>query len=88
LRMDKVSFTVVDHVEALPKEFSTRYQSAVIFGTAEILEGEEKDSALSALIRKYSSEFIEEGRIYIDRAKGSTTVVAINIQYKTGKGRL
>lgn len=88
LRTDKVSFTVVDHVVALPKEFSTRYQSAVIFGTAEILEGEEKDSALSALIRKYSSEFTEEGSIYIDRAKGSTTVVAINIQHKTGKGRL
>lgn len=87
-RMSKVSFTVVDHVEALPKEFSTKYQSAVIFGTAEILEGEEKDSALSALISKYSSEFTEEGRIYIDRAKGSTTVVAINIQHKTGKGRL
>lgn len=87
-RMNKVSFTVVSHVETLPAEFSTKYQSVVVFGTAEIIHGEEKYAALSDLISKYSADFIAEGREYIEKAKDHTAVVALSIQHRTGKGRL
>lgn len=85
---DKVSFTVVTDVETLPDQFSTRYQSVVIFGRASFITGNEKDEVLSEIISKYAHEFPEEGKIYIERLKDRTQIIGIEILHRSAKGRL
>lgn len=84
----KVCFTVVGDTQVVPAEFSTNYESAVAFGTArEITEPEEKRAALELLIRKYSPEFLEEGRQYIEKSAAVTGVYEISVQHMSGKAR-
>src|SRR4051794_8185689 len=52
-----VSFCVVGKTMVLPEKFSTIYESAVVFGKAEMVQGPEKLEALGAIIDKYSSAF-------------------------------
>ena len=85
---DKVSFTVVGKTKVLQGEFSTEYESVIAFGHAIMLKEEEKYEPLMEFIRKYSPEFIEEGRLYIDRAKEKTTLIKIEIYSFSGKHRV
>lgn len=85
---DKVSFTVVTDVEALPEKFSTRYQSVVLFGKAKSIEGKEKDDVLFEIIRKYAHAFPEEGKAYIEKLKDHTVIMGIDILHRSAKGRL
>lgn len=82
---DKVSFCVVGDTEVLPSEFNTRYESVIVFGSAIEIDGKEKEKALLKLIEKYSLEFLEEGKLYISKAKDATSVVKISIDHMTGK---
>ncbi|MDU1538055.1 MAG: hypothetical protein E6902_00415 [Paeniclostridium sordellii] len=41
--------------------------------------------ALLKLIEKYSPEFLQEGKLYILRAKDATSVMKISIEHMTGK---
>jgi nitroimidazol reductase NimA-like FMN-containing flavoprotein (pyridoxamine 5'-phosphate oxidase superfamily) len=84
---NKVSFCVVGKVELLPEKFSTKYESAIVFGIASEVKGEEKQEALLAIIEKYSSEFMEEGRKYVMASGDKTKVYQIEIEHLTGKGR-
>ena len=83
----KISFTVVGETEILPDKFSTKYESAIIFGEAKEITGNEKIEALKELIDKYSNDFKEEGMKYIERGSAATTVVKIDIEKITGKAR-
>lgn len=85
---DKVSFTVVTDVETLPGQFSTKYRSVILFGRAKIVEGSEKDVALEKIIEKYAPDFISQGQLYIRGKKDITSIVGIEIDHKTAKGRL
>lgn len=40
-RDDKVSFCVIDRDEVVPEKLTTAYRSAIVFGRARLLEGEE-----------------------------------------------
>ncbi|MCX7903778.1 MAG: hypothetical protein N2486_04635 [Caloramator sp.] len=82
-----VSFCVVGRTKLLPEKFSTIYESAIIFGKASLVKGEEKRDALLELIKKYSPDFIESGIEYINRAIDNTNVVKIEILHLTGKAR-
>lgn len=84
---NKVSFCVVGKTEVLPSDFSTNYESAVVFGKAYELDGEEKEKVLVALLKKYSNEFMESGMEYIKRAAKGTMAVKIEIEHITGKSR-
>jgi nitroimidazol reductase NimA-like FMN-containing flavoprotein (pyridoxamine 5'-phosphate oxidase superfamily) len=84
---DKVSINIVGNTKILPGKFSTVYESAVIFGRASIIEGDEKTEALNRFISKYSPGFKEEGESYIRNAKDHTCIVRIDIEHMTGKGR-
>ena len=53
----RVSFCVVGKTEVLPEQFATRYESAIISGTATEVYDEEKQLALEGLLAKYSAEF-------------------------------
>ena len=86
---DKVSFCVVGKTKVLPEQFSTIYESTVIFGKAStVAESAEKKSVLIAIIDKYSPEFKKEGLEYIDRAITKANIVKIIIEHRSAKGRL
>lgn len=81
----RVCFTVVGDTEILPSKFSTKYESAVVFGT--VHEAEDKKKILELLVDKYSSQFKKEGMEYISRSAGKTGVYVIEIEHVTGEGR-
>ena len=81
----RVSFCVVPQAEILPKEFSTRFKSVVVFGQALKVEGEEKEAGLLALIKRFSPDYMEAGKKYIQSAAAKTTVIKIQIEAITAK---
>ena len=84
----KVSFCVVGRTKVLPAEFSTEFESVIVFGRASVIEGEERYQALNALIEKYSPEFVSEGSAYIEKFDSQTNLVRIEIQQMTGKAKM
>lgn len=86
-RNPKVSFCVVGNTNVLPAEFAIKYESALAFGIASEVEGEERYKALLLLLEKYSPEFIEEGKNYIAQKDKATKVIKIEIDHISGKAR-
>lgn len=85
---NRVSFCVVAEATPLPDIFSMKYASAIAFGKAGELDGDEKMSALIAFIRKYSTdEYQEKGRQYAESAFHKTVVIKITVEHLTGKSR-
>ena len=82
----KVCFTVVGKTEVLPAKFSTNYESVVVFGTAREA-GEDKMRGLEAIIEKYAPDYKEAGQRYIREAIDKTSVIAVDIEFMTGKAR-
>jgi uncharacterized protein len=83
----KVSFCVVGETNILPADFSTEYESVIAFGVAWEAQGEERISALQWLIEKYSPDFIEEGKKYIEEKNNTTKVIKIEISHISGKAQ-
>lgn len=83
----KVSFCVVGRTQVLPDQFTTNYESAIVFGHAVEVQGTEKYDALLALLEKYSPGFIESGKEYIEKNLARTKVVKISIDHLAGKSR-
>jgi nitroimidazol reductase NimA-like FMN-containing flavoprotein (pyridoxamine 5'-phosphate oxidase superfamily) len=81
----KVSFCAVGNTKVLPSEFATNYVSAVAFGVASEVQGTERYNALVWLLEKFSPEFIEEGKKYIEKKDKATKVIKIEIQHISGK---
>lgn len=85
LANDKVSFCVVAQSRVVPADFTSEFASVIVTGTAEVIYADEKYEALFSLIEKYSAEFVEEGRRYIETLADETAAVAIRIASMTGK---
>lgn len=83
---DRVSFCVVGRSRPVPEQFTSMFESSIVFGSAEEVSGDEKREALKTLIRKYSPEHLEAGIEYIERASAATSVFCIRIEHITGKG--
>ncbi len=83
----RVSFCVVGATEVLPDKFATRYESAIAFGRAVELVGDDKHRGLVALLSKYSAAYIEQGERYIRSDIQRTRVFAIDVDDLTGKAR-
>lgn len=84
----KVSFCVVGATQVLAETFSTRYESVIVSGLADIIEDPVlKRKALRALIVKYAPEHISAGETYMDKLFDKTTVVRISIDHRCGKAR-
>ncbi|MGD9019420.1 MAG: pyridoxamine 5'-phosphate oxidase family protein [Desulfuromonadales bacterium] len=81
----RVSFCVVGRTNVLPAEFSTEFESVIVFGRASVIDGEERYQALSGLIDKYSPDFVAEGSAYIEKFDSQTRVVRVAIEKMTGK---
>ena len=87
---NSVCFTVIDPdaVELMPSAFSTRYKSAVVFGTINIVaDPEEKRKGLEAIVKKYSPDFYEAGQKYISDSSKATKVLKLEILKMTGKAK-
>jgi len=84
---NKVSFCVVGKTEILPSKFGTIYESAIAFGTTSEVEGEEKQEALTRIIEKYSGNYIQEGKEYINKLFDKVKVIKLSIESITGKSR-
>ena len=84
----KVSFCVVGRTNVLPAEFSTEFESVIVFGRASVVDGEERYQALNGLIEKYSPDFISEGAAYIHKHDSQTRVVRVEIDRMTGKAKM
>jgi nitroimidazol reductase NimA-like FMN-containing flavoprotein (pyridoxamine 5'-phosphate oxidase superfamily) len=82
-----VSFAVVTDVELIPDGFNTRFKSVIVFGKAKEIFDEEKKAVLLALVEKFSPEYMEAGKKYIEKAWAQTRVVKIEIEHMTGKGK-
>jgi hypothetical protein len=84
----KVCFTVVGATKVLPSEFATEYESVMAFGKASIASEEEKEFALSEIVRKYSPGFMLEGDAYILANLSNSLVIKIAVEELSGKHRL
>jgi len=81
----KVSFTVFDDVYIDEEQFTTKYQSAIVYGTAKVIPGNKE--VLMELIKKYSKSFLNEGFKYVDKSFDTTFLIEITIEHMTGKVR-
>lgn len=85
-RNPKVCFTVVGDTEVMPGNFTTKYESAIAFGTAK-LATENKRKGLQLFVEKYSSDFMEKGMKYINSDFEKVAIYEIKIEKLTGKAR-
>ena len=70
----------------MPSQFGTEYESVVASGVASEVQGTERYNALVWLLEKYSPDFIEEGKRYIEQKDKATKVMKIEIEHICGKG--
>lgn len=85
---DRVSFCVVVEATPLVDVFSMKYTSAIAFGKAGEVDGEEKMKALVSFVKKYSTdEYLEKGTEYAQKAFQKLVVIKITVEHLTGKSR-
>jgi len=82
---NKVSFTVVGKTEVLPDKFTSKYESAIVFGKATEAVGSEKQKALIEVLKKYSPGHMESGMQMIEKSEDKVRVYKIPIEALTGK---
>ena len=87
-RNNKVAFCVVGNTKTLSENFSTRYESVIVFGQVELAQtDEDKRYVLRKLLEKYSPNHIETGEKYINSALNKTLTFKINIEHITAKAK-
>lgn len=85
-RNTSVCLTAVGDTHILPHEFSTEYESAVVFGAAlEVLEDAEKVEALRLLCQRHVPGNMAAFDAEIARSLSHTAVWKIQIETITGK---
>ncbi|MBU1101172.1 MAG: pyridoxamine 5'-phosphate oxidase family protein [Bacteroidetes bacterium] len=83
---DRTSFCVVGKTKIIPEEFSTLYESVILFGRASIvMDDEERKSAFMHIVKKYSGEFLEKGNEYIIKDGPKAIIVKIVVEHLSGK---
>ena len=84
----KACLTVVLDTELMPEKFATKYWSAMVFGTVEIIEdNEEKREGIEAVLRKYSPTFEEKGLRYIENSIDKIHILKLRVETAEGKAR-
>ncbi len=81
----RVSFTVVGKTQVVPDRFTTKYESAVVFGKAAEATGNEKQNALIQMLKKYSPNHMENGLEMIEKCRDRVRVYKVSIETLTGK---
>jgi nitroimidazol reductase NimA-like FMN-containing flavoprotein (pyridoxamine 5'-phosphate oxidase superfamily) len=84
----KVSYCVVTEAETLPLELSTRYESAIVFGHAELVQdAEARLAAFRALGGRFAPEHPEAVEAEIGKDGFRTAVLRIKIERLSAKAR-
>ncbi len=84
----KVSYCAVASSKVQPAELSTDFESAVVFGRAELVtEDAEKRQALEALLARFAPQYPAEGAKAMRKEYGRTAVIRIAPDHVTGKAR-
>lgn len=87
-RNNKVSFCVVGHTKPIGEQFTTLYESVIIFGQAYIIkEEDEKRKALRLLVKKYSAGYEELGEKYMEGSWNRTTTFKVKVAHITAKAK-
>lgn len=85
---ERVSYCAVASAAVLPKQLSTIYESAVVFGRAALVtDAAEKRRALELLGARFCAEFPGEVADAIRKESPQTVIVRIRIERITGKAR-
>ncbi len=82
-----VSFCTVGRTEILPDKFGTKYESVIVSGEVQEVFEVDKQRGLEGLLYKYSPDFIDQGKKYIDTLRDKTRVFKITINSLSGKAR-
>ena len=83
---NKVSFCVVGKTRPVPEQFTTAYESTVVFGKiSEVESHDERLHALRLLVEKYSPEYREKAEKYIAASFARTNLLRLDIEYLSGK---
>lgn len=83
---DKVSFCVVSQDNVIPSDFNTLYKSVIVFGKAKILEDKQDIfEAMMEISKKYSFEYLEKAKQMAQHGMDRYAIVAIHIEYMSGK---
>ncbi|MDI3473657.1 MAG: uncharacterized protein PWQ20_1879 [Thermotogaceae bacterium] len=81
-----VSFSVVTKSIINPRELSTRYESVIAFGKAELItDEEEKKRILRNLVKKFAPDYESLGEECISSTLKQTGIVRISIEHITAK---
>jgi len=84
----RVSYCVVTNSELRPAELSTDFESAILFGRAEVVTDEvERRLALEALLARFAPRHPEEGAESMRRHFAHTAVLRVTPERITGKAR-
>ncbi|HAS74548.1 MAG TPA: 5-nitroimidazole antibiotic resistance protein [Clostridiales bacterium UBA8960] len=81
----KVSFAVVDEDTIVSSEYTSYFRSAIAFGKARIVEGDEWFEAFKVLVDKYSGDQPEAAKISEIEACKRSHIIAIDVEHITGK---
>ena len=85
---NKVSFCVVGVTKPIAEQFTTLFESVIVFGKADMnLSDDEKRKALRLLVRKYSPGHEELGEKYMDKSWSRTATFKIEIEHITAKAK-
>jgi nitroimidazol reductase NimA-like FMN-containing flavoprotein (pyridoxamine 5'-phosphate oxidase superfamily) len=88
VRDNRVSFCVVGKTQVIPHQFTTAYESVIVFGrVATGLPDEERRAALRLLVAKYCPGYKEPGEAYLEKSFHRTAVLRLDIEHQTGKAR-
>ena len=86
---NRVSFCVVGRTQVLPAQFSTAYESVMVFGRVAMrLSEEERRAALRLLVKKYCPGVEAEGEAYAEKLFQRTRVLRLDIERRMGKRRV
>lgn len=83
----RVCFTVVGDHQIMDWEFSTAYESVIVFGSVEAVDGDEKYRGLKMLALKYSPNYMDKFENEIGKDMLPTQVMKILVKQLTGKER-
>lgn len=85
---NRVSFCVTGRIQVLPGQFSTAYESALVFGRMAChLSEEERRKALDLLVAKYSSGFADISKEYINQSFHRTGILRLDMEHLSGKSK-
>ncbi len=85
---NQVSFCVVGKTSPIANQFTTLYESVIVFGDAITdLSDDERRRALRLLVKKYSAGFEEVAEQYMDKSWNRTATFKIEIKHITAKAK-